>query len=88
MIFDINQGFSCVLLCRTVILRLASLLVLMVSLYGMVVKDHDDFVDDCGNKRWETINDTSQAPIKVFFEFIRYGEQFIQIFCPKLSMYL
>lgn len=52
------------------ILRLASLLVLMGSLYGMVVEDHDHFVDDCGNKRWQTINNTSEAPIKVIFEFI------------------
>lgn len=59
----------------------------MGSLYGMVVEDHSGFVDDCGNKRWETINDTSQAPIKVIFELISYGEQFIQMFCLKLSMY-
>lgn len=42
----------------------------MGSLYGMVVEDHDHFVDDCGNKRWQTINNTSEAPIKVIFEFI------------------
>ena len=47
------------------ILRLASLLVLMASLYGMVVENNEEFCDDCGNKRWEVINQTSQAPIKV-----------------------
>lgn len=64
-------------LLRTVILRLASLLVLMGSLYGMVVEDHDHFVDDCGNKRWQTINNTSEAPIKCWETYV--GQQIYKL---------
>lgn len=42
-------------LLRTVILRLASLLVLLGSLYQIVVENNEEYKSECGNQHWEFI---------------------------------
>ncbi|KAL5018333.1 hypothetical protein ScPMuIL_004055 [Solemya velum] len=74
-----SYGFALkITIARSVLLRLASLMVLMGSLYKLLIVDVEEAVDQCGNNRWEELtNVTARGNIKCWETYV--GQQIYKL---------